>query len=476
MAYSTKYLPFLIALISSSLASCEQGYYGDRASYMYFTEPVSRTAPLPRIASSYQSIKAQEEIDRIIDEWEQKCSVPDCPTKLVHFSPAVPVNESLGQRILILENFFVPDSAMLRYRNRVLGFYKLEEDAPKYKEYFPDTEVYEPFDEIAEFLSQLPYHVPAADLSSERLRENGFSKLVKHQPFLSHGVPIFEWLADLVPEAQFVIADLPTSPFSLELFCHFDEKETMRKMRTKVSRAMIQVLQLIETHDINYVNISEAPSPEALERNYGMFCRGPKNKSYFAIDDEAKNNFLNMQAFVFRKLSEIPTITVFQSLPNTDQTIYLPDNKRHDLVAADYDNFVRVGYFASAEAKFGVKGAFDARLLSRPQLNQFFCASTYVNSGVTEGSPASIDEPEPQKISEHALYYRYLGFDSDRVIRVMATSWATPLALAHAIYLKNTGGPKNARELRKYLRTNSNQPKLIDPLRFKQFELYANDQ
>jgi hypothetical protein len=472
-------LACLIAVASSALLACDDLQHGETSNKsLAFTTSASRTEPLPRVATQAQSIEAATNIDFIIDKWREKCVVPNCPTKLLKFSPAQPRAESLGQRILIFESFFVPDSAMLRYKKRVLGFYKFSKSSPKYEEYFPDTEVYSPLDEISEYLSNLPYHVPAEALDIAKLRNNGFAAKLKHQPFLSHGVPIFEWLADLVPEAQFVIAEFPTNFISFD-FCHFDEGDNLGRMSTILSHAMIQVLKIIDIHKINYVNISEAPSPEALKRNYNMACATTGSKPFSAIDKDAIDRFLELETFVFRKLSEIPNISVFQSLPNTDHSMYRPENKGDELVAAEYENFVRVGYFSSADYEFDERGGFDSTLLAKEQLNQVFCASAYINGGVSEGGldSASLTEPEPIKVGKNALHYRSLGFRTPMVIKIMSTSWATPLALAHAIYLKNMGGPQSPTEFRNYMKTKSKQPrpKLIDPLRFSQFELYAGE-
>jgi len=479
MNKKSKLIACLIAVVSSTLLCCGAQQHGEPGEpndhSVDCKRTVSRTAPLPRVATPSQSAEAATKIDSIIAKWKKKCVTPNCPSKILKFSPAKPTAESFGQRILIFESFFVPDSAMLRYKNRVLGFYKFSESLPKYEEYFPDTEVYLPLDEISEYLSSLPYHIPADAVDITKLRDHGFAEILKKQPFIGHGVAIFEWLADFLPEAQFVIADIPTRLFSEDLFCHFDEGDNLAKMSTMVSHAMIQVLQFIDRHRINYVNISEAPSPESLERNYNMGCARAMSKPFRAIDKDAIERFLELEAFIFRKLSEIPDISVFQSLPNTDISVYLPGNKNDEVVAGDYENFVGVGYFASADYEFDETGGFNSSLLAKGQLNQVSFASVYVNGGVTEGRPDFISEPEPIKVGKNALYYKYLGLSTQVVVKLMATSWATPLALAHAVYLKNTGGPQTPTELRNYFKTNDRRPKLIDPLRFNQFELYAKE-
>ncbi len=465
------------AFASLTLVSCDNLPEHSTANHtsLAFKRATARTALLPRVATLTQSLDAAAKINRVIDIWNERCAVPDCPTTAINFSPAESTVESLGQRILILESFFVPDSAMLRYRNRILGFYKFSETAPKYEEYFPDTEVYTPLEEISKYLSDLPYHVPAEALDLSRIKKSGFSRTLKHQPFMAHGVPIFDWLADLAPEAQFVIAQSPNSLFSLDFLCHFDEGENLTKMTTTISHAVIEVLRLIDRHQISYVNISEAPSPEGLKRNYAIACESTGSKPFSAISRKAIERFLKLEAFVFKKLSEIPEISVFQGLPNDDHTVYRPENSSDELVAANYENFVRVGYFATADYDFDERGGFDSAVLDRGQLNQVHCASTYINGGFTEGSLNSDYEPEPLKISPSALHYKTLGFHTKVVVKLMATSWATPLALAHAIYLKNSGGPQTPRELRRYFETSTRKPKLIDPLRFRQFELYAEE-
>lgn len=474
MTQKSNLIACLIVVISSTLLACNDPQHGEKSNKsLAFTIIPSRTEPLPRVATSSQSVEAASNIDLIIDKWREKCVVPNCQTKLLKFSPAQPRDESLGQRILILESFFVPDSAMLRYRNRILGFYKFSEAAPKYEEYFPDTEVYTPLEEISKYLSDLPYHVPAEALDLSGLKKHGFSRTLKHQPFMAHGVPIFDWLADLAPEAQFVIAQIPNSLFSLDFLCRFDEGENLTKMTTTISHAVLEVLRLIDRHQINYVNISEAPSPESLKRNYAVACESTGSKPFSAISRKAVERFLKLEAVVFKKLSEIPEISVFQALPNDDQTVYRPENSHHELVAANYENFVRIGYLSTADYDFDERGDFDSAMLDRGQLNQVHCASTYINGGFTEGSPNSSNEPDPIKISPSALHYKTLGFDTKVVVKIMATSWATPLALAHAIYLKNSGGPQSPRELRRYFKTSARKPKLIDPLRFRQFELYS---
>lgn len=433
-----------------------------------------RQAPLPRVASKEQAEKVVAHIKDYIQNYKQQNAQVSWDQEEIEFSPATPSENSVKQRILILEGFFVPNSAMLRYRKRVLGFHKIDKSAdyPQYKEYFPKTKVYSALKDISYYLSDLPFHMPAELLNETGLAGGELCKILHSQPFMAHGVPIFEWLADFLPEAQFVIADIPIGNQDKESFCNFAQDNNLDIMEKKIQYLTEQLKEIIKNYQINYITISEAPSREGLKVNYETICQ----RNFNLVDKNKVNQLLAIKTNFFRELSTLKDVAVFQGLPNDHSYVSDPDDKSNDLVCAKYDNLVRVGYLGRGDFNFDESGGFDSKLLDSGQLNLVKCANLYINSGVSE--PKNIysdlpDEREPTTIGTNPLYYRCLGLGAIKIVPVMATSWATPLALAHYIYLKNMGGPQTVDEFHYFMLTGRGFPKMIDPLKFYQFELYV---
>jgi hypothetical protein len=182
---------------------------------------------------------------------------------------------------------------------------------------------------------------------------------------------------------------------------------------------------------------------------------------------------LRLQAEVFERLNSAARgLSVFQALPNEDYRHYSPDDREDDIVCGPYSNFARVGYFNSKQYHPKRGGDFNSRFLPRAQEHFMKCADLYVNGGFTE-----TDDDEPGAIlpvnpGDGGLFFRRLGLVMDPV-GMMATSWATPLALAHAVHLKQMGQAESVGKFRALYKTRDGHPMMIDPVKHKQFELYV---
>lgn len=429
-----------------------------------------RCAAKPRIANSMESSYAIEVLERYLAKFDSQ-DPSTIPKTDLSFIPALAREESRGQRVLILDSFFVPSSALLRYKNRVLGFYKLEQPngMVSYEKYFPEITVYQPLAEISNYLASLSVHIPAHRLNDINIVNRPIRKTLKTPGFLAHGIPIFEWLADLLPEAQFVIADLPFQLTGRDFLCNPSQMD-FNAMQKKFDDSFTQLKDIIARHGINLINMSQAPTPSSLARYLNTACGGK------TLSTEIRNKILAIENSFFERMSTIPEVIVFQSLPNDEPTLYQDPKEDNRLVTKKYDNIIKVGYFAKGDCDFDESGIFDQTYLSYEQSQLVNFADLYINGGFTEnGEDPLTGIPHPPIIKHsNQLMHRTMGLGASIPVGRMATSWATPLALAHFVYLKNMCGPKTAGEYRAFLKTGKGLPKMIDPLRFFQFELYVH--
>jgi hypothetical protein len=468
--FSTSALYLMFIAIA---AGCQSPPAGAQASVAPEPEPVARSeeryyerrTDKPRVADAQQSAAAVAEIVRLY--WQGH---DDDALSPIRFVPAAPRPESIGQRILILEDHIVPPSSLLRYRHRVLEFLKVSFESPqRYSTFVPRAEANSRLARISDYLAGLPYHVPVRSLVDlkEMLLPIRTLDLKNDEQLQAHVGVVFDLLADLNPEAQFVLAEIPFAKIPKELFCHFDEDESLPRIEGFLDRSFSSLQQAIQRNGITHVNISYEPSRGSIRANFREFC----GRELDWIDGRTVDALLYTYAGFYERLSQVPGAVVFKSLPNSPERWSDPSSESDLLDCTPYANFVRVGFFARANSRLGEEGgAYDRVKAFAGQGGNSRCASVFVNGGFEGDNPELTGRYGPRP-----LFKRFWGLTFSPEKEGMATSWAAPLALSHSIFLAHAfademGRAPTREELLQRL-THGQASWMIDPLLHDQFEL-----
>ena len=179
--------------------------------------------------------KTKEEIFKEITELvtsDPECSwggltnsYKNCVKEDLRFAPATGTAISLGKRILILDGEKKPHfySSFFHYKNRILGYYQLGQQLyGGYYEFIPQIRAPKLLSYVDKVLSTARFPFLSEDLTPVGLPILSLhGQIISLQPnereLAPHGEHIFELLADYVPDAQFIVADLFRGPTGFEI-------------------------------------------------------------------------------------------------------------------------------------------------------------------------------------------------------------------------------------------------------------------
>jgi len=243
----------------------------------------TRTHPWARVANEAEIAQSIAELRDLVDSGIAAFHGGPGLLRNYEFVPAPMLQSSENQRILILEGSIgMPDSALGRYKHRVLGIHVFpDEHTFQYVEQFPVKRQSVLLYLVGDYLAKLPYHVPVVSLSSiyESLKDSNNLQIetirgISSGGLSGHSVTIFEILADLNPEAQFVIATSPDNlVYAKDIFCNFYEENIFAQVEAINHTAAQQVVGLIKKYNINYINISEAKTYDKFVWQYQNACK-----------------------------------------------------------------------------------------------------------------------------------------------------------------------------------------------------------
>lgn len=365
----------------------------------------------------------------------------DCPTVVVEAGKA----EVKENQIMILEELHIPPSTFSRYEDRVSGFYDWNEDGTMMRRH-PVAQVSKPIIEIMDILNRdrkaISKIVPS--LGAYLATHDQFELLSEKINSLDHAATVFELLVDKNPDTNFVMANIPE--LSIEERCaaveNKDRDLTFKKITTKFDNAASALIEIIRTHNIKTINVSYLSTIQSELQHMRRDC---KNTDYSMASQiiQIKNKF-------FLNLLNSSDVIIAQAVPNDDHQLYhCPFHRR----------WIRVGYVNIPKSTIPDEGLrLTDEFLPRNLLPVSTCITVAINSGIVD--KLKFEDQFPTYYDEHSLFRNYGGLYT-YPIDLMATSWATPLALSF-IRLKAQTAPPD-------LVYTALINRILDPIKNQQF-------
>ncbi len=393
----------------------------------------------------------RQQVDAFVAEQKARIETIDCkqsqtgpcePIRNIRFSDgqAVPAKLRADQTVLLIDEgpFF---SAMLRYRSRMLAYYRVNES----------TGLVEPHDPViaqaprwgVELLraidgfqyrdsagQQRPSFVPA-----DWLRP--LAPLVGVRSFVGpewsgfHGASVLSMVVEASPQAGFVLLD----PFPFEAVLKANRSSACAKDRAALEQGVQRTAQslqaVLQRHGVDYVNLSGGVDVPNLIRMWDRLGCGSALSS-----DEARALMLAYRP-LFAALFESPTVLGVQAAGQH----MAPHNAPLDMLALSHR--VRVQYFNARATRLSADGVTGAQrpAVHEPWAHDRAWVDVFLNTGLlSDDLPLQINERPPLKADNH--FGLRLGPSGD----VVAPSFAAPQALNRLIHLKQQLAPTMAPE------------------------------
>lgn len=406
--------------------------------------------PLP--VPTYSALRA--EIQAAI----MRSPCPDEPCPKVSLQPAVdpPSDRSRGQRILLLDQGLLTQAAT-RYRSRVLAFVRRREG--RYETFTPELTVPRDAAEILARIDSEPGEVPAAALDLI----DSFKKFLPILPgYSGHGMDMLPFLAEKVPDAQFIIGEDSLSPnFDCALLKGTEgNAAAWSRFEAEVRAARESLGELITRFGVNAVHLSWGFGHELLGEHFQFRCgRAPTRAVTTRI----------MRAYVelfgsFSRLSSPGRDGTLQSVLLSQAAYPVAPGAQEDnlLDCTPIANRIRVAALTGIpRAEIPCRGSHDYTLMSNGARENSTCTDLIVALGYdTQFDP----------VREGAYWsYQPFGFSGAAGQPWPASnSFANPVALAHYLYpaQRMPGSPPDAilRAL-----TQDHPLPIIDPLLYRAF-------
>jgi hypothetical protein len=415
-----------IVIISSFLLSCGTGDNSGAITQPPDTPPPSswidiltdREQPLDaRKAAALKGIE-QDTCFR------QQADKAGCQWMNFAIEPHHAETKYVGTEAVLIIDEMVPAVEMLRSRDRVLGFYRIEGSGDIERVPMEWT-LPSVFGEIVTAFSGSPY-IPPDELA--QVGEALYSTYEEEVPvFGSHGLAVYNIMIDRIPDTPIVLLDNNLLSFNRgvpENFCAVAD-EQQREVQLSLLRARSETFaeafrQLLISHNIRYINVSWGYTLQTVLGPWSKVCGSepPSESILLAI--------LNAYQPVFDALFNTPE--VFSA-----HAAYKLGNERHfpfDQPSPDYPNRARIGVFSHLGKDIPVVGMIEAPVGSNP-IPAAGDAEFYINSGCSVQGTC-------RQLAPLTMNVRY---GMDRVVFPLSqTSFSAPLFLAQFINLRN--GPE----------------------------------
>jgi hypothetical protein len=187
-----------------------------------------------------------------------------------HVDPAF-----VGREAVLIADVLEPTVEMLRYRNRILGFYRVLGDGTL-DALTPTWRLPEVFGDVVTGFSSTPA-VPAAALSALQPRLlQAYGQSVPTAG--THGLVVFGALVDLVPDNPIVLLDIDRLTFHQSLpgvVCEIGASESpvdVRPLLAQSERFAQGIRALFATHNVHFVNASWGYTIETVRGPWRQVC------------------------------------------------------------------------------------------------------------------------------------------------------------------------------------------------------------
>jgi hypothetical protein len=432
--------------------------------------------PTPKPPSSEELETTKTAITYQIDNAELcKKTTDDCDWSTLTFTPTTASSNSLGKRVLILDNGMLPAS-VTRYQNRVLAQYDFDNEG-HLEEVAPELNVPTQLIPIFEIIWAYTDFISAYDLQDLQ------SKYLEKFSILGmpgHGESIFTYIAETSPGSQFVLIDHQYDEvFNLTpAWCEQitgevqTKEEALSYLDHQYDRFLEDLTQIVHTHNVSFINASFGYEPDNARSLLEHYCN---IDDYGPITDEVVNDVVNVEHAFLRGVSQLNNqsaglgirdeVVLVQAGINSPVPLVENDarypvdcdpNMVQRLRVADYDNF---------KADVPVAGSQDTGILSDLERNALACTDVYLTLGY--GTPHYTVREERERSFKSTL----LGIGWAPHVFPPTSSFAAPVALSRLINLEQQQSKiLSASELIQLLTVNGTV-KIQDPIQHEQFEL-----
>lgn len=425
---------------------------------------------LQKSASAYEKYSKLKYFAQILNQsisdyssWAiEKCSnnnlskISDC--KNTHIIPPNSniTDESMGKRVLIIDDESMKFTAATRYRNRIIevlkensyGFYSKDNREviiPEYIKYiFYDLLNFEYFKNIpAELLNE----------SEEQIGE--LFALNNFDPYIGHGNYILNYIANNSPKSEFIIAINNENTFS-NILMAADSENDFNKAKLIVDNYFLNQSSSLNSkiiqYKINYISMSFGLNNYSIKKY--IIKNKFKGKLIAYINQSFYKNYIE-------KLLENNDALIIQANSNNitqdefGKDAFYSDCKKNN-------RRIRVGYFREINKILPAEGTFDSYY--KPQSNSFYCTDISINF------PIKLERDKNNKYEsrERSPLFSTHGIGSEIIPgKMVSSSYSVPIAIAFLIYINESNSKIFSLES---LKENKNI--LLDPTYHKQLPIY----
>jgi hypothetical protein len=322
------------------------------------------------------------------------------------------MQRSTGEAILVIDDFgdgVFPQ--LLRFRNRLLGLYRVSGDAI----------------ETQKVVAHLPKRLGDALLSfagpqfiaSSRLASVGAAASTTYGKvpllFLGHGGVIFSHLVDLVPEQPLLLVELSGLLGLQPALCERVDATTLASASAHFVAVASALQRLMRDHDVRFVNASFGDSTQTLATDWSRTC------GTAVPSPDVLRQLLHMYDPIYDVLFNTAGVIAAHAAAN----LGLADDFPFDQVSERYGNRVRIGFISSKSSgldELGRGTVHDAEQYPSRSSD----ADVFVNWGCEPF--AGCAEPHYELVGGFGL--------GTATVSLMSSSYATPLGLARLINLR----------------------------------------
>ncbi|WP_186647240.1 hypothetical protein [Fluviispira vulneris] len=383
-------------------------------------------------------------------------------------------NNSLGYRILLVDNG-MQVAALTRYKDRVLK--NLVEDK-KTGDYI-DKEISFKIPLAAKEVLEKTFENPTYNnIPSELLKpsSNIFNEKFLHMiEYINtsldftgppHGLTIFNYLANNIPNSQFVLVYATENKLT-EILCdnEMSEDKKLEHLKLIFQNQASRLINEIKENNISFLSFSKGYSNKQLKKivkDEGSKC------SYVSDNLMTKIN----KAYFHSYLKSLTTKTDVILVQSNLEADYYVDPKKDSNYYSDCQelkNRIRVGAANNLTNSIPPLGSHNISILDNFTKNSELCTEMYINFAVQKKRPFFYNKGVIQLSSFNIGTEAATGFE-------ISSSNATPVALSYLIYLKmqlekaNPGKEISNEMLIKRLQENNNF--IFDPSLHKQLPIY----
>jgi len=318
---------------------------------------------------------------------------------------------STGEAILVIDDFgagLFPE--LVRYRNRLLGFYRIDGD--KLEAQVLSVHLPRRLGDVLVSFAD-PEFIPAHALT--RVASAAASTYGKLDLlYLGHGGVVFGFLVELVPEQPLVLLDMA---HLLELppeLCHGLDPQALATATAHVAAVAASLKQVMTDHNVHFVNASFGSTVPVLATDWARTCGGA------VPDGEQLQQLLHIYDPVYDVLFHSPGVIAAHASANLGSPADFP----FDQVTARYPNRVRVGLFSSLRSGLDDLGRGAVQKVEQYPVDGD--ADVYFNWGCETLGPCA--DRSYQLVGAFGL--------ASGPLLVMSSSYINPLGLARLVNLR----------------------------------------